>query len=206
MDEPAADSPAPRKKRKAKKIPVCLWETEIGALLAAAVAKRDSAKTATKRRNAERDRLMIEIKSTMGPRVAELCGIRIEHCDFGRGSILIYQGKGGKDRLVAIPARLVEQLQVWIGDRRTGFLFAGPKGKRMSTRTFRSNLKKLAQAADLQRRVHPHSLRHTAANQMLAKGALLTDVQGALGHSHISTTAIYLHTDVRRQKSFMDKM
>lgn len=199
------NEPAP-KKRKPKKLPNFLRAGEVAALLAAAQADEDAAKTPAKRLAARRDRLAIDVAATMGPRVAELCKLRIEDVDLDAGQAQIVEGKGGKDRMVRIPGRLVEVLRGWIGDRKTGYLFPGPNGKRMSTRTFRINLKQIAAAAGIARRVHPHCLRHTAATRMLEAGGTLSEVQHQLGHSSITITAIYLHCDTSRLKGFMDKM
>lgn len=199
------DEPKPNK-RKPKKLPNFLRAGEIAALIAAAQAVEDGATTPAKRLAARRDRLAIDVAATMGPRVAELCKLRIEDVDLDAGQAQIVEGKGGKDRMVRIPGRLVEVLRGWIGDRRTGYLFPGPKGKRMATRTFRTNLKQLADQAGILRRVHPHCLRHTAATRMLENGATLPELQHVLGHSSVTVTAIYVHCDTTRQKGFMDKM
>lgn len=200
------EAPKPAKKSKRKKLPTCLRAPEISALLGAAQVEQDKARTPAKRRAAERDRLALDVAVTMGPRVAELCKLRIEDVDLEGAQAQIVEGKGGKDRMVRIPGRLVEVLRNWIGDRRSGFLFPGPGGKRMATRTFRLNLKQLAELAGIARRVHPHCLRHTAATRMLENGATLSEVQHQLGHSSITITAIYLHCDTSRLKGFMDKM
>lgn len=204
MDDP--EKPRKARKRPPRKLPTFLRQTEIAALLGAAQAEQDKATTPAKRRAAERDRLAIDVAVTMGLRVAELCKLKVEDLDLEGAQAQVVEGKGGKDRMVRIPGRLVEVLRAWVGDRWAGYVFPGPRGKRMATRTFRLNLKQLAAAAGIARRVHPHCLRHTAATRMLECGATLPEVQHQLGHSSITVTAIYLHCDTSRLKGFMDRM
>ena len=87
-----------------------------------------------------------------------------------------------------------EALGDWLEVRGTapGPLFMTARGRRVCTSHWRRKIKPLARAARIDRRVHCHGLRHTFAREMHDEGARIGVIQGALGHSSLDTTAIYL--------------
>lgn len=189
-----------------RRLPTVLTPKEIDALLATARSLADSARTPSKQLCAWRDFVMIETGLLAGPRLAELCKLEVFDADLDGATLHIRHGKGDKDRNVPIAGRLATALREWIGERKTGWLFPGPKGKRLSVRTFQLRLAALAKAAGIRKRTHPHTLRHCFATQLDATGSTLKEIQELLGHSNLQTTALYLHVSVGRLRGAVDRL
>lgn len=190
-----------------KRLPSNMSASEIETLLPAARQAVASARTPVKMAAAMRDLVMIETARLAGARVAELCNFRIEDLNLDEATLSIQHGKGDKDRNVPIADKLIAMFRQWIGDRKSGWLFPGPKGRKLSTRTFERRLKSLAAAAGIAKRVYPHRLRHTFATSYLRiPGANIHELQQLLGHSSLQTTSIYLHVEVSRMKAAIDKL
>lgn len=153
-----------------------------------------------------RDRAMIETMYGSGLRVSELCSLEIQAIDFSEG-ILRVRGKGSKERIVPVGRRAVEAIRAYLSESgrarlakpRTGSaLFISSWGKAISRKTFWVILQEQARRAGIEKKIHPHRLRHAFATHLLANGADLRVIQEMLGHADISTTQIY--TDVERTR------
>ena len=190
----------------ARRLPVVLTQAEITSLLAAARAATNAARTPKKQLTSWRDFAMIQTGILAGPRVAELCALKVPDIDLAGAVLHILGGKGDKDRNVPIGKKLAPVLREWIGERTDGWLFPGPGGKQLATRTFQTRLAALARKAGITKTMHPHLLRHFFACSLLRSGADLTEVQELLGHANLATTAIYLHVEVGRLKPAVDRL
>jgi integrase/recombinase XerD len=143
----------------------------------------------------QRDRLLLLVLLYTGLRVAELCSLRVEHLDFGAGTLAVFDGKGGRDRMVPLASHLLAPLRGWLGPRCSGFVFPSRQGGgRLTTRAVEYLFTRLAIRAKLDnpRRAHPHAFRHVFATRLLRNGANIRVVQKLLGHQQLSTTEIYL--------------
>ena len=159
----------------------------------------------------ERDRLIVLLGIRLGLRVSEICQLRVEHLvledDEGHESLLVYRGKGDKDRLLPVPSTLIQPLRAWIGERRDGWVFASPykPGSHLTTRAVQYLIPKLAVAAEISRaRITPHKLRHTFATNRRRRKVDLFLIKELLGHTRIETTAIYLHADTDELKDAVE--
>jgi site-specific recombinase XerD len=188
------------------RLPVILTAADINALLLTARLAADNARTPTKRLAAWRDFVMVETSLLSGPRVSELCDLQVTDIDLARAMLAIQLGKGSKDRNIPVGARLLIVLREWIGDRTAGWLFPGPKGRRLNPRTFQRRLDRLATVAGIAKDIHPHLLRHSFACSLLRSGADIREVQEALGHANLATTQVYLHVDQARLRAAMDRL
>lgn len=215
MLEPIGPTPPPeiaQKTEKAKKpkrrrrLPNFLRPPEAEALVAAAIAAETAARSKAKKLAARRDVLMLRCGLAGGFRVSELCKLDAADLDLAERTATVLHGKGDKDRVVPLSEKLVPELAAWLGNRTTGYLFPGPGGRRLSPRTFQLRIKKLAAAAGIARRIHPHVLRHTCATMLLRKGANIRQVQTILGHESISTTERYTHVEVSELKGAVDRL
>ena len=141
-----------------------------------------------------RDRALLELLYATGLRVAECCGLDLDDVDRRRGAVRVL-GKGGKERVVPAGDAALEALDAWLSVRGEGggALFTSLRGSRLSTRSVHRIVKRRARAAGIDRRVSPHTLRHTFATHMLGEGADLRLIQELLGHSRLSTTQRYTH-------------
>lgn len=147
-----------------------------------------------------RDKAILETLFSTGLRISELCGLN-RYFDIDRGEISI-RGKGGKLRVVFLSERAKKAIKNYLNKRTDAeeALFAGiakvkhPKiAGRIIPRAVQRIVDFYARKAGIPERIHPHTLRHLFATDLLIGGADLRSVQELLGHSNISTTQIYTH-------------
>jgi len=143
-----------------------------------------------------------------GMRRSELCRLKIADIDNERMVIHIREGKGGKDRDVPLSPKLYEQLRTYwrsLDPKPTTWLFPSIQQRRpdqpIEDKTVWVACRIAAQCAGIQKRVHPHTLRHSFATHMLEAGADLAIIQKLLGHADLSDTALYLHLSTRHLKT-----
>lgn len=149
-----------------------------------------------------RDRAVLELLYATGMRVSELTGLSLGDLDAEHGDTLVF-GKGGKERLVPVGTVALRALGRYLDTvrprldrgRAQGALFLNNRGTRLSRMSVWSIVKRAAARAGIDRRISPHTLRHTCATHLLEGGADLAAVQELLGHADISTTQIYTHLD-----------
>ncbi len=147
-----------------------------------------------------RDRLLLQTAYACGLRILELMQLRVTDIDSSRMVVVVRQGKGRKDRLVPLSPRLLAELRAyWHWQRPRTWLFPGQRPTQPLTA---SNVQRLCQRLTEQlgftKHVTPHTLRHSFATHMLEAGVDLLTLQAILGHSHLQTTALYLHVGTRR--------
>jgi integrase/recombinase XerC len=141
-----------------------------------------------------RDRALLELLYASGLRVAECCGLDLDDVDQRQGTVRVL-GKGGKERVVPAGDAALQAVDAWLAVRgeERGALFTNSRGGRLTTRSVHRIVKSRARAAGIDRRVTPHTLRHSFATHMLGEGADLRLIQELLGHSRLSTTQRYTH-------------
>jgi integrase/recombinase XerD len=154
-----------------------------------------------------RDRAMLEVLYATGLRVSELVRLEMRHINF-QGNYLTVKGKGSKVRAVPYGTLARERLSDFIGRARnlllkgksSPYVFTNRSGKPLSRQGFWKLIRRYALAAGVDKRVTPHTLRHSFATHLLEGGADLRSVQAMLGHADIATTQIYTHVDGARLK------
>ena len=154
-----------------------------------------------------RDQAMLELLYATGLRVSELVSLQIQQIDFD-GDFLTVKGKGAKVRAVPFGRWAREKLLSYIKEvrpkllkgRSSAHLFTNRSGKPLSRQGFWKLIRRYALAAGIEKKVTPHSLRHSFATHLLEGGADLRAVQSMLGHADISTTQIYTHVSGARLK------
>ena len=149
-----------------------------------------------------RDRALLELLYASGLRVSELVSLNLEQVNLNTNEIRV-RGKGAKERLVLIGKPAAEALSTYLSQgrpklfgakiRMTNALFINRYGERLIERGVQRILEKYANIAGIDKRVHPHLLRHTFATHLLDGGADLRVVQELLGHADLSSTQIYTH-------------
>ncbi len=164
-----------------------------------------------------RDLAILELLFSAGLRVSELVNINKEKIDL-KSRELSVRGKGDKLRVVFISDDAAVAIKNYL-EKRTDFdqaLFirdytglsqlkkkAGEKtvdNLRLTSRSIQRIVKKYAKKAGIIKDVHPHTLRHSFATDLLANGADIRSVQAMLGHSSITTTQVYTHVTNKRLK------
>jgi integrase/recombinase XerC len=154
-----------------------------------------------------RDRALVEILYGAGLRVGELVALDVRDVELQRGEARVW-GKGGKERVVPLPAAARAALGAYLDRRRRPGvlgepLFAslrapGGAARRLADRDVRRILARRARRAGVADRVHPHRLRHSYATHLLDMGAGLREIQELLGHASLSTTQRYTAVSAER--------
>ncbi|MDO9261172.1 MAG: site-specific tyrosine recombinase XerD [Flavobacteriaceae bacterium] len=161
----------------------------------------------------ERNRAMLETLYGSGLRVTELISLKISDLFFEDGFIKVH-GKGNKERYIPINALNQKYLEIYIQHIRVhlpkikGFedtLFLNRNGKQLTRNMVFIFLKNLAIKAGIQKKISPHTFRHSFATHLLEKGADLRAIQQMLGHESITTTEIYMHLDRSFLKDVLEK-
>jgi integrase/recombinase XerD len=113
---------------------------------------------------------------------------------------------GVRDRALGWLGRYIEQARpVFLKKKTSTVLFLNRSGERFTRQGLWKLIKKYARMAGLERKVHPHTFRHSFATHLLEGGADLRSVQVMLGHTAISTTQIYTHVTRERLKEIHRK-
>lgn len=152
-----------------------------------------------------RNLAIIEMLYGSGLRVSELCDLRISRMNLDEGWIII-EGKGSKQRMVPMSPRSIDLNREWLEQRKyldiahgdADILFLNRRGRRLSRVMVFYIIRDLAAAAGIEKRVSPHTLRHSFATHLLEGGASLRAIQEMLGHESLQTTEIYIHLDRSR--------
>ena len=184
---------------KPSRLPKVLGEAQVDALLAAPDADSELG---------QRDRAMLETLYATGLRVSELVALKVHEVNFEMGIVRVF-GKGGKERLVPLGERAIDQLRDYLAQARPALLagrqsddlFVTARACAMTRQAFWQLIKRYAPRAAIDpARLSPHVLRHAFATHLLNHGADLRVVQLLLGHTDISTTQIYTHVARERLK------
>lgn len=147
-------------------------------------------------------RILLMTLYATGARRAELARLKISDIDSQRMVVHIRGGKGRKDRDVMLSPKLLEALREhWRRLKPKVWLFPGGRSHRaarpITVRTTWNACHEAAQRAGLEKKVHPHTLRHCFATHLLEAGADLRTIQMLLGHHDLEETTIYLHLSQR---------
>ncbi|MDB4495831.1 site-specific tyrosine recombinase XerD [Flavobacteriaceae bacterium] len=186
------------------KLPDTLSEQEIYSLISAI----DLSKA-----EGERNRAMLETMYSCGLRVSELIDLKISDLFFDEGFIKIV-GKGNKERFVPIHSSAQNYIMLYMNEIRShlsikkGFedtLFLNRRGKSLSRQMIFMILKALAIKINLNKKISPHTFRHSFATHLLKNGADLRAIQQMLGHESITTTEVYVHLDTSYLKKIVEK-
>jgi len=171
--------------KRRKSLPSVLSAGEVQRLLDAATAGRD--------------RVLLQVAYGCGLRLSELTHLRVADIDSARMVIHVRQGKGGKDRLVPLSLRLLEELRAyWRMQRPRTWLFPGHKPERpITTSNVQRRLGRLVKQVGLSKHCSMHTLRHNYATHLLEAGVDLLTLKALLGHTSLQTTARYLHVSTR---------
>ena len=150
-----------------------------------------------------RNRAMLETLYSSGLRVTELVALKLAHVHFEVGFLRVI-GKGNKERLVPIGKQALKYIDIYrkevrvhldIAKGHESFLFLNRRGKKLSRQMVFVYIKDLVNKAGLNKKVSPHTFRHSFATHLIEGGADLRAVQEMLGHESITTTEIYTHLD-----------
>lgn len=181
--------------REPRKLPVVLSREEVARLIEAAGTPKYQA--------------ILSLAYGAGLRASEVVNLKVGDIDSTRMTLRIEQGKGRKDRYAMLSPMLLERLRAWWRFAHArgkmldgGWLFPGQNPVNpMSTRQFNRICHLAAEAAGIDKRVSPHTLRHSYATHLLEQKVDIRVIQVLLGHKRLETTALYTQvaTEVLRE-------
>ena len=177
-----------------KKLPVVLSRDEVSSVLSAVSNLKH--------------RIILMTLYATGARISEALALQTRDVDSRRMVVHIRHGKGAKDRYVPLSSALLEHLRIyWREYRPPTWLFPGRDSDRHLTN---SAIEKVctdaAREAGLAKNLSPHTFRHTFATHHLEAGTDLRTLQVWMGHTSLSTTAIYLHVAVQASTNGRGKL
>ena len=174
-----------------RKLPIVLSRDEVARLLNATTCLKHQA--------------ALSVAYGAGLRVSEVSTLKVHDIDSERMLIRVEHGKGGRYRNAMLPVDLLTLLRQWwaVGRQqgvmhRDGWLFPGQSAmKSISTRQLHRIVVEAAQAAEITKRVGPHTLRHSFATHLMEDGTNIRVIQVLLGHSKLENTALYTKVATR---------
>ena len=183
-----------------RKLPVVLSPDEVARLLQATACLKHQA--------------ALSVAYGAGLRVAEVSTLKVGHIDSERMLIRVERGKGGQYRNAMLPTDLLVLLRQWwqVGRQqgvmhRDGWLFPGQHAmKPISTRQLHRIVVEAAHAADIAKRVGPHTLRHSFATHLLEDGVDIRVIQALLGHAKLENTAFYTKVATRTVRAVISPL
>lgn len=159
-----------------------------------------------------RNKTIVEVLYSSGLRVSELVELKLANLLKDIGFLKVI-GKGNKERLVPIGSEAMQYLDVYINEIRgktkmpkkefQSHVFLSRRGEKLSRVMIFLMIKKMVALAGIQKKVSPHTFRHSFATHLVEGGADLRAVQEMLGHESITTTEIYTHLDREYLKQVM---
>jgi len=189
--------------RHERKIPTVLSMDEVRRLLDATTCLKHQA--------------ALSVAYGAGLRVAEVSALKVSDIDSERMLLRVERGKGGRYRNAMLPEGLLVLLREWWRAGRQqgvmhadGWLFPGRNASvPLSTKQLHRVVVEAARAAEIAKRVSPHTLRHSFATHLLEDGVDIRVIQALLGHVKLNTTAFYTQVatrTVRAVTSPLDKL
>lgn len=161
----------------------------------------------------ERDQAILELMFSSGLRASEVIGCKVADFSFSERTLRVL-GKGDKERIVPFSHKAKRDIETYINNTRhqflvdkkdEGYLFLSNHGNKLTERGLEHIISQAATKAGFSLKVHPHMIRHSFATYMLNRGMDLRVLQEILGHSSISTTAIYTHISLEDLKKTYDR-
>jgi integrase/recombinase XerD len=176
-----------KRPKKDDKLPTVLTKEETKALIEAAETKKS--------------KLIISLLYSGGLRVSELTNLKIENLDFEKAQGKV-SGKGSKERVFFFSKNLAHEIKEYLEKKQFEqpehqiiYIFPSTidKTKPITPRNVQRIIKRAAKKAGIQKKVTPHTLRHSFATHLLESGVDIRKIQVLLGHKRIDTTTIYTH-------------
>ncbi len=140
--------------------------------------------------------LMLTLMYSSGLRVSELINLKVKDLNLEKNFGYVRNGKGGKDRLITLAKNLIPAIKRIIeleNLKEKDYLFQSNRRTKYSIRSIQKIVDKSSKLSKINRKIHPHTLRHSFATHLIENGYDVTSVQALLGHKSPETTLIYTH-------------
>ncbi|SFN77083.1 site-specific tyrosine recombinase XerD [Salegentibacter flavus] len=161
----------------------------------------------------ERNRAILETLYGCGLRVSELVNLQISDLFFEEGFIKV-TGKGNKQRFVPVSPYTQKYINIYLKEIRlhlpikkeaTDTLFLNRRGNELTRAMIFTIVKQLSKRAGIDKKISPHTFRHSFATHLLENGADLRAIQQMLGHESITTTEVYMHIDRKHLRQVIEQ-
>ena len=155
-----------------------------------------------------KSRLIISLLYSSGLRVSELVNLKVEDLNLQKGIGWVRKGKGGKDRQIIISNNLANELKEYLENKKEN-IYVFSKEKALTTRNIQKIIKRTKERAGINKKVTPHTLRHSFATHLLEQGTDIRMIQVLLGHSSLNTTQVYAHISseqIKKVKNPLDML
>lgn len=180
--------------KKERQLPEVLTKDEVRSLIESAETKKS--------------KLIISLLYSSGLRVSEIVHLKPEEINFEENIGKVKKGKGAKDRIFTISSSLSKEIQAYINKRKDNkYIFSGDKP--LTTRNIQKIVKNLRVKSGINKKVTPHTLRHSFATHLLENGVDIRTIQVLLGHSSLNTTQLYTHISseqIKKVKNPLDNL
>ena len=160
-----------------------------------------------------RNRALLETLYGSGLRVSELINLSLSNLFF-KESMIRVTGKGNKQRLIPMGRVAKKFLEIYIHQIRAlqkihpehlDVVFLNRNGKTLTRQMIFTLIRSLALKANIQKKIGPHTFRHSFATHLLENGADLRTIQILMGHESITTTEVYTHLDTQHLRSVVEQ-
>lgn len=185
-------------------LPRTIPQRVIAQMLSVAHLDLQAAGTSACKCIALRNAAVLELLFSSGIRVSELCNLNVEDIDLAEGTIRVF-GKGAKERILQIghPDVLSILQRYQSEEYSTGAFFRNRNGTRLSDQSVRNIVNRYALRVHAPLHITPHMFRHSFATLLMEENVDIRYIQQILGHSSITTTQIYTHVSMKKQREIM---
>lgn len=180
--------------KKDKILPEVLTKEEVSKLLNSTETKKS--------------KLLLSLLYSSGLRVSELVNLKPGDINFSENIGKVKSGKGSKDRMFIISRELSKDIQHYI-KKRPDYKYLFSKEKSLTTRNIQKIVKNTKIKAGINKKVTPHTLRHSFATHLLEAGTDIRMIQSLLGHASLNTTQLYTHIsteEIKKVQNPFDKL
>lgn len=180
----------------------------IRAILSAAYSELHTSKTSYRTKSAARDIAVLELLFATGARVSEICSLTPDAVNTVDYTVKIY-GKGSKERIIQIEnddvKKAIDNYQKLFSKEinSCGYFFVNRLHHRLTEQSVREMINKYSNLAGSSIHITPHMFRHSFATLLLEEDVDIRYIQKLLGHSSITTTQIYTHVSMSKQKEIL---
>lgn len=180
--------------KKAKKIPIVLTPKEIKELISVI--------------DNTRNKLIVEFMYSTGVRISECVNMKISDLNFDEFTGNVISGKGNKDRIIILSKKWVKEYKAYLENRKikSEYLFCNNSGQALSVDTIQKFLKIYADKANIDKKISPHTLRHSFATNLLENDVNIRYIQQLLGHANLNTTQIYTKVNTNKLKTIQNPL
>jgi site-specific recombinase XerD len=162
------------------------------------------------RKNNTRDKLVLSLLYYTGIRKSELLNLNWTDINLSKNTLIVRNGKGGKDRLIPLHRKVTELIDKYLDERlplKTDALIIGEQGKRLCKGSFVYLLKMYLTLSGLKKKGYTaHSFRHSFATHLVEAGVDLFKVQRLMGHASLDTTKIYINFNNTQMAKAVDRL